>query len=120
MLKARTNHASTALNGEIYAIGGEVSLPVTMPLIPRATGPPPHPSLEMLLGRVLCLLGSVNPMQIVLRTPVWAIFGRQPLFSSPGGLRVPEPAGMITHTPETGTQTSTQHHWEVLRVNDPQ
>lgn len=23
MLKARTNHASTALNGEVYAIGGE-------------------------------------------------------------------------------------------------
>lgn len=30
MLKARTNHASTALNGEIYAIGGEASLPVTL------------------------------------------------------------------------------------------
>lgn len=59
-------------------------------------------------------------MQVVLRTPVWAILGRQPLFSSPGELRDPEPAGMITHAPETGTQTSAQRHWEVLRVNDPQ
>lgn len=25
MLKARTNHASAALNGEIYAIGGKAS-----------------------------------------------------------------------------------------------
>lgn len=97
MLKARTNHASTALNGEIYAIGGEVSLPVTMPLIPRATRSSPHPSLGMLLGRALYLLGLVNPMQVVLRTPVWAILGRQPLFFYPGELRDPEPAGMITH-----------------------
>lgn len=33
MLKARTNHASVALNGEIYAIGGKASLSV----LPGAT-----------------------------------------------------------------------------------
>lgn len=46
MLKARTNHASTALNGEIYAIGGEAFLPVTIPLVPGATGPQPMSSLN--------------------------------------------------------------------------
>lgn len=35
MLKARTNHASAALNGEIYVVGGKTP--------PCAPPPPPHP-----------------------------------------------------------------------------
>lgn len=36
MLKARTNHASTALNGEVYAVGGEGPLRTpSHPLRPR-------------------------------------------------------------------------------------
>lgn len=41
MLKARTNHASAALNGEIYVIGGEAPFPRLLP----PSGPslsPPH------------------------------------------------------------------------------
>lgn len=34
MLKARTNHASAALNGEIYVIGGKATPPV--PRLPPA------------------------------------------------------------------------------------
>ena len=46
MLKARTNHASAALNGEIYAIGGELPplasclLPALLTLCRRAASRP--------------------------------------------------------------------------------
>lgn len=51
MLKARTNHASTALNGEIYAIGGESFLPITtLFLEPQVPNPCHH---WMLPGRAL-------------------------------------------------------------------
>lgn len=56
MLKARTNHASSALNGEIYVIGGKAALsvvPLRAPSPPLCSlgasqscshgSPPPHP-----------------------------------------------------------------------------
>lgn len=56
MLKARTNHASAALNGEVYAVGGEG---------PRGT-PPSHP---LLVGAPapLCLLGPPGASWGLLR-----------------------------------------------------
>lgn len=58
MLKARTNHASTALNGEIYAIGGEASRPITRPLIPRARGPHPTPLWGCCWGELFAFWGQ--------------------------------------------------------------
>lgn len=60
MLKARTNHASTALNGEVYAIGGE-GPPGTPPGPPAARLSPLPP---------LCLLGPLGPRQW-LQGPRW-------------------------------------------------
>lgn len=45
MLKARTNHASAALNGEIYAVGGKAPPTPRLPPAPNTWAPhtPPHP-----------------------------------------------------------------------------
>lgn len=46
MLKARTNHASSALNGEIYVIGGKSPLSIVprLPPAPQTPSPPLNPA----------------------------------------------------------------------------
>lgn len=68
MLKARTNHASAALNGEIYAIGGKAS-PSLCPKRPPTHGSPSSP-----LGS----LGASQSHNSVSPTPMSSPGTREP------------------------------------------
>lgn len=65
MLKARTNHASSALNGEIYVIGGKAPLSIA-PGCLLLLRPPLHLSiLQQWLPTPMPSLGTREP-------PCWA------------------------------------------------
>lgn len=68
MLKARTNHASSALNGEIYVIGGKAALPTT-PRLPPAPQRPLSTSLQP---------GGLAILQQWLPTPIPSLGTREP------------------------------------------
>lgn len=108
MLKARTNHASAALNGEIYAIGGKASLPacpghlllVAAPAHLSAAWEPPNPATMAPHFRALARDQRAPRRRPGLR-PTEACSPVPALWSSPSGVTKPPPGRLarLCHRP---------------------
>lgn len=73
MLKARTNHASTALNGEVYAVGGEGPLRTpSHPLRPLAVAPRPPAGLASSLPQLRVPGQAGRPHTWAVPPATWA------------------------------------------------